>query len=1148
MAEANSFDKSVITYSEIALALANDYESVFVIDAEDDSYVEYIAEGDNKKLVIKLSGDNFYEDTIRNCHEMVYVEDQDLFLKYFKKSNIIDVLTSGESFILNYRLMVDGKPLHYFLKTIKGNDQSVIIGVQNVDEQVRKQQTLDLERITYRRIAGALASRYEAIYYINIKDDSYVMYSSSNEHDKLGLTKQGTDFFKFVLDAASKTIEKQDFKYIKTILNKSYILKRLSNETSASIVYRQLYENEMVFITSIVVRPKNDPDHIVMGIMNIDAQMKYEQHIVEESNKFNEVAMALASRYEVIYRVNVITNEYSEFSSSSKYSKLDVGSIGNDFFADTQRNMKSDIYEDDYPMMAREMDKDHLLSKLDKVDKVVLDYRLMLDGRPQYMSLVIVRPKEESDYIIAALENIDDAKRREIGYEAAIGTAIDLANRDSLTGVKNKHAYVNAEVQLDSAIANRGAGEFAIVVCDINGLKQVNDNQGHTSGDKFITDACSIICNIFNHSPVYRIGGDEFVVILKGSDYANRYELVRQFTQKQFENKKNGLVTMAFGLSEYNPDRDNRTQDVFERADNLMYENKTMFKNLPDQLDDSPQIESYSFVRFYELYEQLLTQMVTFKDPDNKAIEDLLIKICNMFRLSKAVTRVYRNPREEIEGGGETLCCFDLKEECNEILRLRVETSVMTSATLTVYQSPSKKPLTREEYQKVELVTRTILSFVSRNRLKDVVYELAFYDESGYPNLRSWNKMLVDSMRIPDFANKVFFRYNLRHFTLVNEEFGKDAGDVVMKTHFEMLKEIVGESGFLARLGGDNFIGICTKDKLREVSSFLTEVSIRVDEENSVMIGTSAGFLVIPEGFRPRDPGELMSRITIAITAAQSGVMDRIVFFSDELLKGRDKRIRVQQVFPEAMERGEFVPFYQPKVNIVTGKLYGAEALCRWFHEGNIVSPADFIPALEETKDICKLDLYMLERVCKDLRRWIDEGKDVVCVSVNFSRKNMLNLDVPGKICAVIDRYNVPHELIEIELTETTTDVKFSDLKRIANALHSKGIRTSVDDFGMGYSSLNLLKEVSWNTLKIDRTFVPESDDDENRSSVIMFRSVATLAGSLGLECIAEGIETREQIEVMRKNGCEIAQGFFFDKPLPVDEFERRLINPYYGS
>ena len=1139
-----------ITFDEIAQALAKDYESIYVIDSNDDSYVEYITEGEEKSLVIRSSGDDFYSDTIHNCRLMVYPDDQEQFLASFRKEAVTEVLKNGKSFTLNYRLVIDGNPLHYFLKTIKGADNKVIIGVQNIDEQKRKEIASEKQMLTYSRIAGALASRYEVIYYVNINSNKYTTYSSSDVYARLGTPKHGKDFFADSIEDVKKFIYKEDVNYVLNGLDKKTLLANMRESGTVVLTYRQQLGDDVRYVSLNAVVPKNDPAHIVIGVLNVDAQMKREQSIMEQSELFNHVAMALASRYEVIYRVNIKTNEYYEFSTSEKYSKLEVGSRGSDFFADSQRNMKRDIYEEDYEMMAKAINKEHILKQLEHMNKIYLNYRLNLDGRPQYVSLVIMRLGTDSDYIIVALENTDEAKRREIEFEAKIGSAIDIANKDTLTGVKNKHAYVTAEAHLNEQIDAETDGlEFAIAVCDINGLKEVNDLQGHSAGDKYIRDACTVICEVFDHSPVYRIGGDEFVVILRGHDYENRLDLVKHFYNLQVEHRHKGLVTIAYGMSEFDPDKDLTVQDVFERADKSMYEEKARFKNQPIN-NEVEAIESYSFVRFYELYEQLLAAMTNFEDLDIGLIQQQLTKIGLMFRLSKGVVRIYRNAKEEELGLGDTYIPFDNGKENVEILRIKAVTSVMSGATCTVYMAEDEEPLSPEERDKVELVMRTVVSFVSRNRLKDIVYDLAYFDDSGYPNLRSLNRVLDNIVKTNAFENKMAVRYNLRHFSLINQEFGRATGDKIIKKHYDTLKEILGEDGFVARLGGDNFVAIGSIDKVGEVADYLFEANIRIDDSNVVKVPCSAGVFEVPEGYTAADIGDIMGKIINAYRVAQNGGGSHIVYYSDELMMVKEKSAWVQQKLSDALANEEFVPYYQPKVDIYTGRIIGGEALCRWFHKDQVYQPSDFIPALEKTSDICKLDLYMLEQVCRNQRAWLDGGEDrkLVPMSINFSRKHIMNVEIADNIERIIDKYQIPHDAIEIEFTETTNEIEFNDLKHVVCSLLEKGIMSSVDDFGIGFSSLNLLREIPWKTIKIDKSFVPEESDPIDGDKCKMFRSVVAMSKSLGFDCLAEGVETEYQIQFLRESGCNYVQGYYYDKPLPKEEFEARLVTKKYDK
>ena len=698
-------DSQPLSFASIALALANDYSRLFVINADDDSYVEYTTAGAEKELVQASAGENFFDAVHRDAREQVWPEDQEYFLNAFQKDTMITALENGRSFSLTYRLNIEGTPHYFSLKTIRASDHNIIIiGVQDVDDRKRREleneaenrtyteivkslasqyeaiyhvdlttgnymeyssssrfgffrpgedffevsrsniqkvihpddrdrvlRAIEREALlqsihdsgsftityrqiyngqpvymallafrqednedrlvvgvrnvdaqkkqeeaseTYQRIAGALASRYEVIYYINADTGEYTLYSASTQYAKLGTTKQGDDFF---ADAAADIriyIHPDDVAATLEKLERERLMTDLQQNGMVSITYRQMLDGKHRYMNMQVVQPKNDPHHIVIGVSNTDAQVRREQSMRAQNRTFNDISMALAQQYEVIYHVNIRTNEYSEYSASAKYSRLKVGTRGKDFFTETQTNMKHDIYPEDLPMMAHAMQKENLLKNLFAYGKTFLNYRLIIDGRPQYVSLYAILPKEDSDHIIVSVANIDASKRMEEAYQ----DALDLANKDAMTGVKNKRAYAQAETEIDEMIRKDCQAPFAVVVCDMNGLKQVNDTLGHKAGDDFISHSCAIICDVFSHSPVFRIGGDEFAVILQGRDYDHREELTAQLSGTLDANRREGIRPLAFGISEYDPAGDIRVQDVFERADRLMYADKEKCK------------------------------------------------------------------------------------------------------------------------------------------------------------------------------------------------------------------------------------------------------------------------------------------------------------------------------------------------------------------------------------------------------------------------------------------------------------------------------------------------------------------------------------------------------------------------------------------
>ena len=186
----------------------------------------------------------------------------------------------------------------------------------------------------------------------------------------------------------------------------------------------------------------------------------------------------------------------------------------------------------------------------------------------------------------------------------------------------------------------------------------------------------------------------------------------------------------------------------------------------------------------------------------------------------------------------------------------------------------------------------------------------------------------------------------------------------------------------------------------------------------------------------------------------------------------------------------------------------------------------------------------MLDHICRDIRRWLDEGRKVVRISVNLSRKHMMNNNLLEDVKIIIDKYKIPHHYLEFECTETTTDVESGVLQQIVKGMREMGFSTAVDDYGVGYSSLNLLQSIPWNVVKIDRSILPLNADDPNsRQPIVVLKHVVAMLKEIGLECVVEGVETQYQVDLLREMDCDVAQGFFFDRPLLVEDFEKRMEN-----
>ena len=551
---------------------------------------------------------------------------------------------------------------------------------------------------------------------------------------------------------------------------------------------------------------------------------------------------------------------------------------------------------------------------------------------------------------------------------------------------------------------------------------------------------------------------------------------------------------------------------------------------------------------FYKLFEELIRSMTRGSTYDEDEILANVEKLAVFFRLTKATSEFYRTVADEKAGKGDIKVGYDNGKHGELFMSMRVVTKSMAVVKCNAYRAPDEVPMDDVEKDKLNIAMDSVLSFISRHRLEGVVEKFVFFDDTGYPNIRSFLRYLEILKKKNALAGCTAVYFNLRHLTLINRDIGRGAADIAIHNYFNMIKDIIGEKGIICRVGGDNFVGVFDDSLLNDVLGILSGTPV-IYEPNSgkrIMLSANTGVFRMTQDFTFDAPGDVMDRILPALQAAKMGGKDSVVFYDDSMEVSREKRMEIQKLFPKALENKEFKVFYQPKIDIATGKLVGAEALCRWIRDGRIVPPMEFIPVLEQNTDICQLDFYMLDSVCADIRRWLDEGGNVVRISVNLSRKHMMDVDLLDHIMNIVDKHNVPHEYIEIELTETTTDVEFRDLKRVVSGLQQQGIYTSVDDFGMGYSSLNLLREIPWNVLKVDRCFLPVDSDDSTSSRTVMFKYVVAMAKELGLECIAEGVETQNQVKILRDNNCLYAQGFLFDKPLPLADFEERLKSGNY--
>ncbi len=435
------------------------------------------------------------------------------------------------------------------------------------------------DTLTYANIALALSTDYLALYYVNKETENFVEYKTNVGSNEMVVERQGKDFFESSREDAFLAIHEEDREGFINTFNREIVLGYIEKYGSFTYTYRLKTGDDFIYVnmkaTSI------GRNHIIIGINNVDVQMREREalkRIDEERIAFSRIS-ALAGNYIVFYSVNPADNSYKQFDANDEYKELGVSREGNDFFIDSIESGKKAIYSEDYEKFANEMQKEHILKEIEKRGVFSITYRLMISGKPRYVTLKAKKIEEKgNEFLLFGVNDVDTQVKKDQEYAYNLAVARNKWGIDSLTGVKNKNAFNESENMINEAIRSEGGENFAIAVFDINNLKEVNDKQGHSAGDELIKKGCRLICDVFAHSPVFRIGGDEFAALVRGSDYENLDELMQNFYLINLENKKSGDVVVAAGAAKYQGDR--YVEDVFKRADAEMYENKKLLKKL----------------------------------------------------------------------------------------------------------------------------------------------------------------------------------------------------------------------------------------------------------------------------------------------------------------------------------------------------------------------------------------------------------------------------------------------------------------------------------------------------------------------------------------------------------------------------------------
>ena len=831
----------------------------------------------------------------------------------------------------------------------------------------------------------------------------------------------------------------------------------------------------------------------------------------------------------------------------------------------------------------------------------MIAFQVPYPGAPIYASgyllglLVIntfVVAEQKKEYRVALAEGLT----REEKKDEELGSARQLVYQDPLTNALSKHAYVEAEEKIDREIADGKELLFAVSVFDLNDLKFINDNCGHDAGDQYIIQSCEAIKRFFPESTLYRYGGDEFVLLIEGDEYKDRHQVLEAFNKEIDKSFVTGNPIIATGISDYRPGKDNTFRAVFNRADERMYIRKKQLKEKghidPQKFlskkgneiltpkfnkEDMMKIREESLKRtnprlsfykhFYQNEDFPLIDMLNnsscdevmevnlkedtfqqFYHVDGKysvptiesSYDDLFEFVCDhiIHPDDRQIYYDYMNPK----GFFERLRRNEIPNFGMEHFRYRLQGGGYRYVEQVVIAGPENgipEGCFRVYVFDVHNYKARQNGFIGndsnmiskgRDSLTNLLLEKEFFAKcqelmASKPQ-EQWCLISID----------------IKHFRFFDEWYGKETGDLLLAKFGATLMESKAEfNGISGYFGKDDFGVLMPYDekKIQKLQEKLKSVILS--------FGSTAGFIPV-FGVAMMEKGlslnDAFDRATIASAKAKADVSKSICVYTPEMQFLAQKESRLLSEYMQAFKNDEITFFLQPQCRISSGKIVGVEALARWVKpDGSVVSPALFVPILEKYGFIPDLDMHIWDKACKSLRAWIDKGYVPIPVSLNVARADLFAIDVAQCFIDLADKYNLPHKYIKVEITESSYVEAAELVTKLVEKLHKNGFTVLMDDFGSGYSSLNMLSSLEIDAIKLDINFLRFEGKDYEKA-VHVLESVVNMAKVIGLPIIVEGVEKKEHVDFIESLGCRYIQGYYFYKPMPMSELKPIIENP----
>lgn len=734
-------------------------------------------------------------------------------------------------------------------------------------------------------------------------------------------------------------------------------------------------------------------------------------------------------------------------------------------------------------------------------------------------------------------DQIMESLKNRISLAKANSLLADMHIRDALTGIYNRRGFYNHAVK---AIEDCRNSDKSIVLfsVDMDGLKKINDTYGHHEGDNAIVSIAKALTEAAQNDEICaRFGGDEFLVLgVCDDEHSDDYccEFTKRVEQRLEEHDKTSRspyrVKISCGNAAVKCSTVEELDEFIKIADENMYREKRRHKlRLGENTVNC-------FNRMVDLLINKSTTAFYYINFDEKVWEvgespaALKCMISNEYDPVEAILKsgcIYKDDVELYKDFSEKLRAGTIRGIHDSYMKINFR--LVENGQLKWYNMLAS--FVKNEENQIYETVGSIHAMTEREVLtRNIVNS---YTNDRHPALLGG--MIEDRLKNDPDTKYAIIQFDVVRFKLINDKYGEPKGTELLNYFNDVLSVFCSEKQLFTRLSADVFMILTPYKNAEDVTRFIRSLEKRLSGFEGMSYSFAFGVYFVKDKTLPsRIMGDAAA---IARIRVKGNALDNIGYYSEEQKQEIKVRKDIEDKMKAALENDEFVMYLQPKYSISENKIIGAEALVRWIQPDNgMIVPPEFIPIFEQNGFIVKLDEYMWEKACKELRKWIDMGYQPIPISVNVSRVHLKDVEFIYYIEGLVEKYGISKELLELEITETIENINANAMVKEAK---KHGFTLLMDDFGSGYSSLNTLKSTPFDVLKIDRSFL-NSFMESKRGQKIISHTIA-MSRDIGLDLIAEGVETREQADFLSGCGCDAAQGFYYSKAVPVEEFEKLL-------